>query len=71
MTTFVQLSARLENFLRGWLLVLGLKEGLVECALKVWSYNCTTTILKKAAYLAKLAEGIMSGQEEAGLGPGL
>ena len=32
MTTFAQLSARLENFLRGWLLFLGLKEGLVECA---------------------------------------
>ena len=30
--TFVQLSARLKNFLRGWLLVLGIKEGLVECA---------------------------------------
>ena len=30
--TFAQLSARLKNFLRGWLLVLGLKEGLVECA---------------------------------------
>ena len=32
LTTFTQLTARLENFLRGWLLVLGLKEGLVECA---------------------------------------
>ena len=32
MTTFAQLSARLKNFLRGWLLVLGLKEGLVEFA---------------------------------------
>ena len=34
MTTFAQLSARqgLKNFLRGWLLVLDLKEGLVECA---------------------------------------
>ena len=32
MTTFAQLSARLKNFLRGWLLVLGIKEGLVECA---------------------------------------
>ena len=32
MTTFAQLSARLKNFLRGWLLVLGLKKGLVECA---------------------------------------
>ena len=32
MTTFFQLSTRLKNFFRGWLLVLGLKEGLVECA---------------------------------------
>ena len=30
--TFAQLSARLKNFLRGWLLVFGLKEDLVECA---------------------------------------
>ena len=33
MTTFAQLSARLKNFLRGWLLVLGLKEGLVTLKL--------------------------------------
>ena len=32
MTTFVQLSARLKNFFRGWLLVLSPNEGLVECA---------------------------------------
>ena len=32
LTTFTQLTARLKNFLRGWLLVLSLKEGLVECA---------------------------------------
>ena len=32
LTAFAQLSASLKNFLRGWLLVLGLKEGLVECA---------------------------------------
>ena len=32
LTTFAQLSARLKNFLRGWLLVFGIKEGLVECA---------------------------------------
>ena len=32
LTTFTQLKARLKNFLRGWLLVLGLKECLVECA---------------------------------------
>ena len=29
--TFVQLSARLKIFLGGWLLVLGIKEGLVDC----------------------------------------
>ena len=32
MTTFAQLSPRLKNFLRGWLLVLVIKEGLIECA---------------------------------------
>ena len=32
MTTFTQLTARLKTFLMGWLLVLDLKEGLVECA---------------------------------------
>ena len=26
------MTPRLNNFLRGWLLVLGIKEGLVECA---------------------------------------
>ena len=30
--TFTQLTTRLKNFLMGWMLVLGLKEGLVECA---------------------------------------
>ena len=30
--TFIQVNARLKNFLMGWLLVLGLKECLVECA---------------------------------------
>ena len=32
MTTFTQLTARLKNFLMGWLLVLSLNDGLVECA---------------------------------------
>ena len=32
LTTITQQTARLKNFLRGWLLVLRLKEGLVECA---------------------------------------
>ena len=30
--TFTQTTARLKKFLRGWLLVFGLKECLVECA---------------------------------------
>ena len=33
LTTFAQLSARLKHFLGGQLLVLGIKEGLVECAM--------------------------------------
>ena len=32
LTTFTQMTARLKTFLRDWLLFLGLKEGLVECA---------------------------------------
>ena len=32
LTTFTQLAERLKNFFRGWLLILDLKEGLVECA---------------------------------------
>ena len=32
LTTFTQLTARLKHFLRGWLLILAQKEGLVECA---------------------------------------
>ena len=31
-TIFTQLTARLKNFLRGWLSILILKEGLLECA---------------------------------------
>ena len=32
LTIFTQLTERLKNFLMSWLLVLGLKEGLVKCA---------------------------------------
>ena len=32
LTTFTQLTARLKNFLRGWLLAFGIKKSLVECA---------------------------------------
>ena len=40
LTTFAQLSARLKNFLRGWLFVLGLKEGLVE-----WPTVCVKSVV--------------------------
>ena len=46
LTTFNQLTARLKNFLIGWLLILGLKEGLVkmrQCAIKVRSYQLDIT----------------------------
>ena len=33
---FTQLTAKLEFFLMGWLLVLSLKKGLVECGTAVW-----------------------------------
>ena len=65
MTTFTQLTAKLKNLLRGWLLVLSLKEGLVECAtvcVKIWVilnnnqlfYNTPTkfTIFKNSFPLA-------------------
>ena len=48
MTTFTQLTERLKNFLMGWLLVLGLKESVVECATVcvksevILTYNTTT-----------------------------
>ena len=32
-TTFTQVTASIKNFLVGWLLFWGLKEGLVECAI--------------------------------------
>ena len=38
LTTFTQLTAKLNKFLMDWFLVLFLKECLVECELKVWSY---------------------------------
>ena len=33
MTTFTQLIARFKNFLRSWLLILGLEEDLVKCTI--------------------------------------
>ena len=54
LTTFAQLSARLKNFLGGWLLVLGIKEGLVECAtVCVKSVVILTTVLYPILWLMK------------------
>ena len=56
MTTFTQLYTRLKNFLRGWLLVLGLEEGLVECAtlcVKSWvilTYKVSSVFWLKATF---------------------
>ena len=47
LTTFTQLTCNLKNFLRGWLLVLGLKEGLVKCA---------TVCVKSGVMLMKLQQ---------------
>jgi len=50
LTTFTQLNTRLKNFLRGWLLVLGLQEGLVECA---------TLCVKSWVILKSLSEALL------------
>ena len=44
---FLQVCCNLKNFLRGWLLVLGLKEGLVKCA---------TVCVKSGVMLMKLQQ---------------
>ena len=60
MTTFTQLNARLKNFLRGWLFVLGQKEGLLEFATvciksevilkSSWYQACNPKTVKTVAY---------------------
>ena len=54
LTTFAQLSARLKNFLGGWLLVLGLEEGLVECA---------TVCVKSVVILILVSKNFRGNQE--------
>ena len=54
LTTFAQLSERLKNFLRGWLLVLVIKEGLVKCAtVCVKSVVILTRLHAVNAYIAQ------------------
>ena len=43
-----QLTARIENFLMGWLLILGLKEGLVKCATVCVKSEVILTLLHSA-----------------------
>ena len=48
LTTFTQLTTRRNFFLMGWLLVLGLEEGLVECAtlcIKSWVILLNSEVL--------------------------
>ena len=58
--TFTQLNSTtlLKNFLRGWLLVLGLKECLVECA---------TLCLKSEVILPLMYIGYVSIEDQTNL----
>ena len=56
LTTFTQLNTRLKNFVMGWLLVLGLKECLAECAtLFVKSEVMLRRMVKSHKYLRRTA----------------
>ena len=50
--TFTKLTARLKNFLRGWLLISGLKEGMVECG----------TVFIKSEVILIIVFGIIEGR---------
>ena len=52
---FDNFYSRLKNFLRGWLLILGLKEGLLECA----------TVCVKSEVILSLMHHIQSRFREA------
>ena len=56
--TFTQLTARLKNFLRGWRLILGLQEGLVECATV-----CVKSEVMLNNIMLKLAQDNLLNQE--------
>ena len=59
LTTFTQLTARLKHFLRGWLLIFGLNEGLVQCATVCVK---SEVILIRLLDCMSLAHRIFSGQ---------
>ena len=66
--TFAQLTARLKNFLRSWLLALGIKEGLVECATMciksevILTIIATTTTTTTTTAAATTADSGLLGQ---------
>ena len=64
LTTFTQLAERLKNFFRGWLLILGLKEGLVECATVCVKCECEVILINIvdlcASYDSHLPEKLQS-----------
>ena len=65
--TFTQLNARLKNILMGWLLLLGLKECMVECVtlcvksevMLIWAYAAATAtaVVFEASEKTVLSEG--------------
>ena len=74
MTTFTQLNARLKKFLMGWLLVLGLKECLVECAtlcvksevMLLWDHSYITSARGLGLLVLKMARfvDVLGGSEK-------
>ena len=62
------MTARLKNFLMGWLLVFGLKEGLVECA-TVWVES--VVILDNPLYYTATSVYSCSGGDDGDDGGGV
>ena len=61
LTTFTQLIARLKNFLRGWILFLGLYEGLVECATVCVKSEVIPMVKGWASFLANFSNNFEQG----------
>ena len=60
MTTFTQLTATFKNFLMSWLLVLGLKEGLVQCATMHVESEVILMEVAKLIWLPRCPKKVMS-----------
>ena len=60
--TFTQLTTRLKNFLRGWLLVLGLKEGLLECAAVCVKSEVILFLIEEVRGIGRAADRLKIGK---------